>query len=69
MVGDESWDLVVLHHVPVETRIKEAAILLSNTKVLILHDTDNTDLTTRDHLPSDFRYNESSDKKEKIYFF
>ena len=69
MVGaEQSWDLVVLHHAPVETRIKEAARLLSNTKVLILHDTDNTDLTTRDHLPSDFRY-KSSDKKTKLYFF
>eukprot|EP00090_Calanus_glacialis_P038258 TRINITY_DN6683_c0_g1_i4.p1 TRINITY_DN6683_c0_g1~~TRINITY_DN6683_c0_g1_i4.p1 ORF type:complete len:640 (-),score=138.81 TRINITY_DN6683_c0_g1_i4:103-2022(-) len=50
------WDLVILHHFPVERRVKDAASLLTNTHVLIIHDTDNPALTTsRFPLPPDFR--------------
>ena len=57
MVGaGHPWDLVILHHFPVERRVKDAASLLTNTHVLIIHDTDNPALTTsRFPLPPDFR--------------
>ena len=52
-----SWDLVVLHHFPMERRVKDTARMLTNTQVLIIHDTDNPALTTsRFPLPADLRF-------------
>jgi len=51
MVGSENtWDMVFLHQYPIRSRVKEASRLLSNTKVLIIHDTGNPALTPAYHL-------------------
>merc|ERR1719233_80835 len=55
LVGSENtWDLVVLHQYPLRSRVKEASRLLSSTKVLIIHDTGNPELTPAYHLLTQF---------------